>query len=200
MPKSYSQFDYDDLKELGLQVGEKAFMHELNYTPIKASDYLKTTLERNLRRKLRSEKAKSEFLISPILAELEELNLQRFALYSGYKFNVLPKQGLNGFCDFVLSFEPTAFRIEAPIFYIVEAKNELLEGGIPQCVAELYAAQIFNERAGKPRPILYGAVTFGHEWKFIRFIGKEAEVDTSTFYLNQLDQILGIMQYIVDNA
>ena len=200
MPKSYSQFDYDDLKELGLQVGEKAFMHQIAYTPIIPSAYLTTTLQRNLRRKLRSEKAKSEFLISPILAELEELNLDRFACYSGYKFNVSPKQGLSGFCDFVLSFEPTAFRIEAPVFCIVEAKNDILEGGIPQCVAELYAAQIFNERSGKPRPILYGAVTFGHEWKFIRFIGKEAEVDTSTFYLNQLDQILGIMQYIVDNA
>ena len=200
MPRSYSQFDYDDLKDLNLQVGEKAFMHQINYAPIEPSAYLKTTLERNLRRKLKSEKAKSEFLISPILAELEELNLQKFAFYSGYKFNVEPKQGLRGFCDFVLSFEPTAFRIEAPVFCIVEAKNENLEGGVPQCVAELYAAQIFNDRVGKSRPILYGAVTFGHEWKFIRFIGKEAEVDTNVFYLNQLPQILGIMQYIVDNA
>lgn len=200
MPKSYSSFDYDDLKNLGLQVGEKAFMQQIPYKRIVPSPYLQTTIQRNLRRKLRSEKAKSEFLISPILSELEELNLNRFSLYSGYKFNVEPKQGLSGFCDFVLSFEPTALRIEAPVFCIVEAKNENLESGIPQCVAELYAAQIFNNRVGKARPILYGAVTFGHEWKFIRFIGSEAEVDTSTFYLNQLDEILGIMQYIVDNA
>ncbi len=200
MPKSYSNFDYDDLKALGLQVGEKAFIHEIAYKPIEPSDYLKTTIQRNLRRKLRSEKAKSEFIISPILAELEELNLQKFAIYSGYKFNVEPKQGLSGFCDFVLSFEPTAFRIESPVFCIVEAKNENLESGIPQCVAELYAAQIFNKRAGKSRPTLYGAVTFGNEWKFIRFSDTEAQVDTSIFYLNQLDQILGIMQYIVDNA
>lgn len=200
MPKSYSQFDYDDLKALAIQVGEKAFIHEFDYTPIEPSDYLKITLERNLRRKLRSEKAKSEFLISPILAELEEQNLQKFAFYSGYKFNVEPKQGLNGFCDFVLSLEPTAFRIEAPVFCIVESKNENLESGIPQCVAELYAAQIFNERASNIRPVLYGAVTFGHEWKFIRFKNKVADVDTSIFYLNQVNHILGIMQYIVDHA
>ncbi len=200
MPKSYSQFDYDDLKDLGLQVGENAFIHEIKYKPVPPSDFLKKTLERNLRRKLRSEKAKSEFLISPVLAELEELNLQKFAFYSGYKFSVEPKQGLNGFCDFVLSLEAKAFRIEAPVFFIVESKNENLESGIPQCVAELYAAQIFNERAGKLHPVLYGAVTFGHEWKFIRFIGNTAEVDTSIFFLIQLDQILGIMQYIVDNA
>jgi hypothetical protein len=200
MPKSYANFDFDDLKDLGLQVGEKPFIHEIKYTSITPSAYLQTTIQRNLRRKLRSEKAKSEFLISPILSELEELNLSRFSLYSGYKFNVEPKQGLSGFCDFVLSFEPTAFRIEAPVFCIVEAKNENLESGIPQCVAELYAAQIFNNRAGKSRPILYGAVTFGHEWKFIRFMDSDAQVDTSVFYLNQLDQILGIMQYIVDNA
>jgi hypothetical protein len=200
MPKSYSQFNYQDLKALGIEVGEIPFIHELKYKPVEPSDFLKTILERNTRRKLRSEKAKSEFLISPILSELEDLNKGHFACYSGYKFDVEPKQGLAGFCDFVLSTNATSFNIDAPVFCVVESKNENIEQGIPQCVAEMYAAHIFNERAGKNIPTIYGAVTFGLAWKFIRFRNKKAEVDTNVYFLNQLDQILGIMQYIVDNA
>ena len=200
MPKSYSQFDYDDLYELGLSVEEKSFVNAFKHSLIEPSELLKLTLARNVRRKLRSEKAKSEFLISPILAELEELNPDLFACFSGYKFNVDIKKGLNGFCDFVLSFRPHALNIEAPAFLIVESKNENIEEGIPQCIAEMYAAQIFNDRAGKPRPIIYGAVTYGQVWKFIRLIKNDAEVDTQIFFLNQLPEILGIMQYIVDNA
>jgi hypothetical protein len=200
MPKSYSQFNYQDLKELGVNVGEIPFIHKFGYKPIEPSDYLKKTIERNYRRKLRSEKAKSEFLISPILAELEELNHGKFACFSGYKFDVEPKQGLAGFCDFVLSSNATSFDIEAPVFCIVESKNENIEQGIPQCVAEMYAAHIFNERSDKKYPVIYGAVTYGLAWKFIRLSNKSAEVDTTVYFLNQLDHILGIMQYIVDNA
>jgi hypothetical protein len=200
MPKSYPQFNYDDLYEFGLSVAEKPFINEFKYSLVEPSELLKMTLERNTRRKLRSEKAKSEFLISPILAELEESNPNLFACFSGYKFNVDPKKGLNGFCDFVLSFKPHAFNIEAPVFCIVESKNENIEEGIPQCIAEMYAAQIFNDRAGKPRPVIYGAVTYGQVWKFIRLIKNDADVDTQIFFLNQLPEILGIMQYIVDHA
>ena len=32
---------------------------------------------------------------------------------------------------------------------IVEAKNENIKGGLGQCVAEMVAAQIFNEREAK---------------------------------------------------
>lgn len=200
MPKSYSKFNYDDLKALGLKVYELPFIYQLDYSTIEPSDFLKTALERNLKRKMRSEKAKSELLISPILTELEEFNQGHFACYSGYKFNVDLQKGLGGFCDFILSLEAGAFTIEAPVFLVVESKNENIEEGIPQCIAEMYAAQIFNDRAGKPRPIIYGAVTYGQVWKFIRLIKNDANVDSQIFFLNQLPEILGIMQYIVDNA
>ena len=200
MPKSYSQFDYDDLKNLGLNVAETPFVYQLKYSTVVPSDFLKMAIERNLRRKMRSEKAKSELLISPVVTELEEINQGRFACYSGYKFNVDPQKGLGGFCDFILSFDAKSLNIEAPAFLIVESKNENIEEGIPQCIAEMYAAQIFNDRAGKPRPVIYGAVTYGQVWKFIRLIKNDAEVDTQIFFLNQLPEILGIMQYIVDNA
>ena len=200
MPKSYSSFTYEDLNELGLKIITDPLFVGVTILPVEPSDFLKKTLERNFRQKLHSEKAKSEFIISPILTELYENNINKFAFYSGYKFNVDPKKGLTGFCDFIFSSEPKAMIIEAPVFCVVESKNENIEAGIPQCIAEMYAAQIFNAKKGIEKPIMYGAVTFGLEWKFIQLVDHLATVDTSVFYLIQLSQILGTMQYIVDNA
>jgi hypothetical protein len=200
MPKSFSAFKYEDLDALGLKVINDPIFVGVTLPIVEPSDFLNKTLERNFRQKLHSEKAKSEFIISPILTELYENNRDRFAFYSGYKFSVDPKQGLTGFCDFIFSSEPKAMVIKAPVFCVVESKNENIEAGIPQCIAEMYAAKIFNAKKGLEKPIIYGAVTFGLEWKFIQLIDNLATVDTAVFYLNQLPQILGTMQYIVDNA
>jgi hypothetical protein len=200
MPKSYSAFNYDDLKDLGLKVINDTLFTGVDISPIEPSDFLKILLSKNMKRRMHSEKAKSEFIIAPILSELEDRNAGRFAFYSGYKFDVDKKQGLTGFCDFIFSREAQALRIESPVFCVVESKNENIEAGIPQCIAEMYASKIFNEKQGKPIPILYGAVTFGLEWKFLQLKDNLATVDYSVFYLNQLPQILGIMQYLVDNA
>ncbi len=200
MPKSFSAFNYDDLEVLGLKVIADPLFVGITITLIEPSDLLKKTLERNLQENLNSKKAKSEFIISPVLSELHAHNKNRFAFYSGYKFSVNPKLGLTGFCDFILSREPKAMVIEAPIFCVVESKNDNIDAGIPQCIAEMYAAQIFNQKKGINTDNIYGAVTLGLEWKFIHLIGNTATIDTNVFYLIQLPEILGIMQYIVDNA
>jgi hypothetical protein len=200
MPKSYSAFNYEDLKKLGLKIIADPLFVGLTIPPVEPSDFLKKTLARNTRQNLRSEKAKSEFIISPILTELHEYNQDKFAFYSGYKFSVDVKSGLTGFCDFILSLEPKAVTIEAPVFFVVESKNDNLDSGIAQCIAEMYAAQLFNQKQGRPTPIIYGAVTLGLEWKFIQLSDKIATIDSNVFYLNQLPEILGTMQFIVHNA
>ena len=198
MPKSYSQFDYDDLKNLGLNVAETPFVYQLKYSTVVPSDFLKMAIERNLRRKMRSEKAKSELLISPVVTELEEINQGRFACYSGYKFNVDPQKGLGGFCDFILSFDAKSLNIEAPAFLIVESKNENIEEGIPQCIAEMYAAQLFNHRRAKTQEVIYGTVTSGMAWQFMKLTGSNIVLDSEIYYLSQLPHLIGILQIIVD--
>jgi transketolase C-terminal domain/subunit len=54
---------------------------------------------------------------------------------------------------------------------IVEAKNENIKGGLGQCVAEMVAAQIFNEREANAIDTIYGAVTTGEIWKFLKLGG-----------------------------
>ncbi|MDZ7881316.1 MAG: hypothetical protein U5L45_26875 [Saprospiraceae bacterium] len=200
MPKSYSAFNYEDLKALGLKVIADPLFVGVPIPSVPPSDFLLKILARNARQNMRSEKAKSEFIISPILTELHEYNQDRFAFYSGYKFSVDLKLGLTGFCDFILSLEPKAVTIEVPVFFIVESKNDNLDSGIAQCIAEMYAAQLFNKKQGRSSHVIYGAVTLGLEWKFIQLIGSIATIDSNVFYLNQLPEILGVLQYIVDNA
>ena len=197
MPRSYSGFKIQDLSALGILV-ERNLIFNGNIPPVEPSDYLKKTIEKNVTKNLATEKAKSEFLIAPIVAEIEERNADVVSFYSGYQFDVDKTLGLKGFCDFVLSFSPRSLIITEPVFCIAEAKNDNLDTGIPQCIAEMYAASIFNDRKKRPISTIFGAVTFGFQWQFIRFQNMKAEVDKTIYGLESLPKILGILQHIVD--
>jgi hypothetical protein len=77
---------------------------------------------------------------------------------------------------------------------IVEAKNENIKGGLGQCVAEMIAAQLFNEREGNAIDTIYGAVTTGEIWKFLKLVGAVASIDLSDYYIvRDVPKILGIL-------
>lgn len=83
--------------------------------------------------------------------------------------------------------------IQSPVIAIVEAKNENIELGLGQCIAEMVAAQIFNQRKGLEIPTILGAVTTGSTWKFMQLEGKIVELDLTEYFLNQVSKILGII-------
>ena len=197
MPTSYSKFKTEDLTALGIQLKRRSVFNG-SIKPIEPSDFLKMAISKGLKTNLASEKAKSEFLIAPIIAEIAELNVDAVSFYSGYQFDVDKSKGLKGFCDFIISAEPDAFVISAPVLCVVEAKNENLDIGIPQCIAELYAAWLFNQNKKRIIPIVYGVITYGYQWQFIRFSDMKAEVDETIYSLAELPKILGIFQHIID--
>ena len=198
MPKSYSAFTIDELLDLGLFIEEENFLYKENILDIQPSDFLIEALERGKRRKLKSEKAKSEHIITPILTEVEEINKGKFATFSGYRFNVDKSLGLVGYCDFILTKEAKSPIIQAPVFCLVEAKNDNLEVGLAQCIAEMYAAQLFNLKKNKPQKVIYGATTFGFEWKFLQLIDTKVNIDNEIYYINELPKLLGVLNYIVN--
>jgi hypothetical protein len=105
---------------------------------------------------------------------------------------------LNGECDFVLSQAKQSIELERPIFCIVEAKDNDLDLGIPQCIAQLVGARLFNEKLGNIAPkILYGAVTTGTEWNFLQLIDDEVTIDNDFYYFNNLPQLLGILNNVI---
>ncbi len=147
-----------------------------------------------------TEKSRSEFLIAPILMEARRLRHGTVSLFSGAELNVDASLGLNGFCDFVLSGSATQTELDAPLVTIVEAKNENIRAGVPQCAAEMFAAQLFNERRGQTGQTVFGAVTTGDIWRFLRLRGGVVEVDLSWYYLAAVDRILGVLVHMLAGA
>lgn len=162
---------------------------------IPPSDRLKVTLEENipLAIAINSEKARSEFLIAPILSEVRRQLNYEISLFSGVDFNVEPGQGLNGFCDFILSQNREQYYISAPVITVIEAKNENIIAGLGQCIAAMLAAQLFNQRSGNAIDTIYGIVTTGTTWKFLMLQGNTVSIDAIEYYIKEIDKILGIL-------
>lgn len=192
---AYNKFTMDRLRQdQGIVAREQdALFAAVPSAPI--SSWLRTTLDKQTDFALRSgsEKARSEYLIAPILLEIYEQSQERASLFSGVEFNVDKKRGLAGFCDFIFTLAPRTISIEAPIISIVEAKKENIPAGIPQCLAELVAAQIYNAKEGRDIPTLYGVVTTGTEWKFLRLEGTDATVDSDIYFIADVEKIVGII-------
>jgi len=192
---SYSDFTLNRVaKDFNLTISERSdiFKEISELTP---SDFLQETLGDNIALALGSntEKARSELIIAPILVELrKQLNYQ-ISWFSGIDFSVDASKGLNGSCDFIISRSPELLFVSSPVMTIVEAKKENILAGLGQCVAEMLAAQIFNQNEGNEIPVIYGAVTTGTNWKFLRLTGQAIEIDLLEYFINNVGKILGIL-------
>jgi hypothetical protein len=196
----YSQFTIDVISEtFGFTISERIGI----FTDVPAVDY-STILAQTLKEyiplavAIATEKARSEFIIAPILFELKKQLVNRISLFSGKEFNVAPEQGLSGFCDFLISLSPEQLFIQAPVVTIVEAKNDNIQLGLGQCIAEMIAAKLFNERKENKIEIIYGVVTTGSVWKFMRLIEERIEVDLDEYFIQDIGKILGILHSFVD--
>jgi len=114
--------------------------------------------------------------------------------------NAGEQDGLNGECDFMLSFSLIQDFVIAPIFSITEAKKQDIEQGTVQCAAQLIAANILNQKDNYPFKTLFGCSTTGTEWRFLKLEDKTITLDIGRYYLNDLNQLLSILQHIVKQA
>lgn len=144
-----------------------------------------------------SEKARSEMIITPVLLEVRKILQQNISLFSGEDFTVDYETGLNGICDFLISRSPEMLEIEAPAVAVVEAEKADLKTGIGQCVAEMVAMQKFNEAKGKPISVIYGSVSNGTQWRFLKLEEKIVSIDLNDYALPPVDEILGMLVWMV---
>lgn len=192
---AYSDFTLEKLEQ---QFGIKNQMIPLfnNIHPLEPSDKLKEALQLARELPIRSEKAKSESIVFPILVELRQKNNKFFTIYSGDNLNADEEKGLKGECDFILTKDTHSFNISCPIIQIVEAKKNDLEIGVPQCAAQLLGAKIFNEKRGVILDTVYGCVTTGDEWLFMK-LEQDLIIDTRKYYLNEIGELLATFQAII---
>lgn len=194
----YSQFTTISKAKaaFGLQVQEARFLPLI--APIAPSSNLQEFVEQSLPiASVGSEKARSEMLIAPVLLEVRRILNQRISLFSGADFSVDESVGLNGICDFLLSRSPEIIEITAPAVVIVEAKKVDITLGLGQCIAEMVAAQRFNEQQGQLIPIIYGTVSSGTLWRFMQLEGTVVTIDLLDYTLPPLEQILGILVWML---
>ena len=196
---SYSDFTLKKVKsELNLTVIENQSLFS-HIQEAKISDYLAHTLKRNipLALSINTEKARSELIIINIILELKEQLPQQISFFSGIDFNIDKNKGLTGFCDYIISASPEQYFLEKPVIAIVEAKNENIISGLGQCIAEMYAAQIYNQQENYFLPSVYGTVTTGSEWKFLKLQEDKVYIDADLYYINQVSLIIGILMQML---
>lgn len=192
---AYGNFTIDQLIEtFDLSIKESSGLFA-DASAAVGSAYLTETLRENveLAVAIGTEKARSELIIMPVLLDLKRHFKTQISLFSGIDFTVSPEQGLNGVCDFLISRSVEQILVRSPVIMLVEAKNENLKVGFPQCIAEMVAAQQFNQRKQNQIDVIYGVVTIGTLWRFLRLSDRLVEIDSSEYHISDVGKILGIL-------
>jgi len=196
----YSDFTLKKVKEqFDLQVVENQYLYSSIET-VGISDYLTETLKYNVPLALAvgTEKIRSELIIANILLEVRRVLNEQVSFFSGVQLDIDKKQELNGFCDFVISKSPEQYYLNAPVVAIVEAKNENIGSGLGQCIAEMYASRLFNKQEGVDIAKIYGAVTTGNTWKFLKYEDGIAYIDVPEYHITDPGKIVGILVAMVN--
>ena len=191
---AYSDFTLDNVEAaLGLDIRPGNLFPELAPWPVPA--WVREVLGRNREvAVLNSEKARSEFLVAPVLTAARDFLDEPLAIYSGQRLDVDSKLGLVGECDYILALTPVVARLKFPLVTILEAKRGDIEAGLGQCIAQCVAARIFNEKAGEPPRPIFGCVTTGDDWQFLRLDGSSVVIDQTMRYLSDLGGILAALR------
>jgi hypothetical protein len=211
---AYSDFTIDNVRaKLGVELQQAAFIPQLPLSEV--SDWLKKSLELGMALAIDvdSEKARSEFIIAPILLELRSLAHGKVSIFSGQDFTIDKELGLSGACDFLIARSPMQLTIEAPVIALVEAKKGILKSGLGQsatqgseeaseqsvavCIAEMVAAQKFNGDRGANVEYIYGIVTTGSIWQFLRLSNSTVTLESKEYSLDSVARILSILHWML---
>lgn len=194
---AYTDFTLDSIEQkFGVKNHSRLLFNIMPPLPLSAD--LEKALARARSLPVRSEKARSEWIVAPILIEIRDLTDHFFTIHSGDTLTADEAVGLKGECDFILAKDTGSFNINYPILQIVEAKRNDLEIGVPQCAAQLIGAQRFNQIKDVNIPFLYGCVTTGDEWLFMRLTGTELVIDIRKYYLVEIGELLALFVSLID--
>jgi hypothetical protein len=173
-----------------------------NAVPVEPSEILAAILKENLPLATASgsEKARSELIISPVLVEVRRQLDRKIGLFSGEDFTVDVEAKLSGRCDFLISRSSEQLEIEAPVVVLIEAKQADLKLGLGQCIAEMVAAQRFNQSKEKPLPVIYGCVSSGILWRFLKLEGTVVTIDLTDYAITPVNRILGYLMWMAEKG
>jgi hypothetical protein len=197
---AYSDFNVKRIQEVfQVELVEQPALFS-NVEPGEVSQLLRETLVENvpLAISINTEKARSELIIAPVLVAVRQLFDRKISLFSGIELTVDKDKELTGFCDFIISQSPEQLFLKSPLIVIVEAKNENIMSGLGQCMAEMIASKFYNEKAGVSLAKLYGGVTSGNLWKFVKLENNIIYVDLDDYSIKEVSKIMGILSAMIE--
>lgn len=194
---AYSKFTFLRVRE-ELEIADKYQLLFPEILALEPSEWLQTTFKMGKNVAFFSEKSRSEAIVFPILVELQNKNEGIFSIYSGADLEADSGKELSGECDFILGYGEQKYDLDVPIFCMIEAKDQDLKKALPQCIAQMEGARIFNQKHGKSIDIIWGCVTTGAEWLFLKLEQKTVYIDTERYYLKNVGELLGIFQFIIN--
>jgi len=196
---AYTDFTLKEIKDrFGIRIKEGLSLFS-NIRQCEVSDLLIETLRNGIppARGSGTEKARSEFIIAPVLIEVRKILENKISLFSGISFDVNRKYGFSGVCDFLISPSEQQLELTMPVLTVVAAKDGNINAGIPRCMAQMIASRILNEREGNGIKYIFGCVTTGTVWKFLKYDKKSIVVDADDYYIREINKILGIFLEIM---
>jgi hypothetical protein len=200
---AYSEFSLQRVVDMfGLTVTEQVGTFA-QVTPVPAISPVLTTLlaeQVPLAVMINTEKARSELIVMNVLAEVRRQLPGQVSIFSGIELDVERSDGLNGYCDFLISLSAQQSLVRAPIVALVEAKNDNLPAAWGQCCAEMVAAQRFNTQRANTIPKVYGVVTSGTAWMFGMMEGTQVTLDFQEYEIAEPERLIGILIAMVHQA
>ena len=193
----YSSFSFAGVKKQFSLKSTKGIIFD-NLEPIEPSSWLTDALKIASKMAVVSEKSRSEWIVSPIMMEIKNQNSDRMNILSGENMSVSKDESLTGECDFIFVKDPYTFIVESLIFCLVEAEKHDIVGGLGQCVAQMVGARMLNEQDGVNFPVIYGCVTTGTDWQFLKVENQLITIENNLKYINELPYLLGTFQRIID--
>ncbi len=193
---AFSDFTLEDVsRKLGVTTAPARLFPNLK--PVPPPPWLLDGFTRATSLTRASEQARREFLIAPVLSAARVVSGDKLAVYSAPTFNVDASRGLNGECDYLLAVAPAVMPVRSPLVAVVEAKKADIDLGLGQCVAEMVAAHEFNRDRGEADSPVYGCVTNGDQWQWMKLDGNRALVDPLQQSLADVGSILAAFLAVV---
>jgi hypothetical protein len=192
---AYSDFSLDQVEKL---LGVTMQMLDLfpTLTPLPVSEWLSEALARG-RGLAFSDKARSEFIVCPVLLATRRLSNDAFMIHSGPRLDVQENLGLAGECDFILGVSPIVLLMQNLMVTIVQAREQDVVAGLGPCIAQMVGARIFNEQHGYEIGPIFGCVTTGEVWQFLRLEESVVGIDRIRYYISDVGRLLAVWQAVI---
>ena len=136
----------------------------------------------------------------PILLACRELSGDAVAIYSGQRLDVHPEQGLVGECDFILARDAAGPAPARTPGHDPARRRRTTSRVAWANASPRWSATGCSHCAGKVTPRLYGCVTTGEAWQFLRLEGSTVSIDRARYYIDNVGGILAALQAIIAEA